>query len=397
MPSVWKMYRIKLHNVSQEKQNQIFKISNTFRYCYNWALSYFNKSWFENGQRKTAIDACTEFTRLKTTVPEFKWLNDYNVATCRSAIYNARNALEKFFEGYCRYPRYKSKKNKEVKFKVDGNRVSFRGKDKRYVHIPGLGRKFTDFLDCKKHKIPSGPNVRYHNVYIKYDGINFWLSMSVELIDPIIKIANNESIGIDVGLRTSATLSNGMEFAPPNPRRLAVLENRKRKIQSAIAKDRNRRIKESERTKTKYEDIKKSNNQVKRERKYQKTLHSITNLYKSHYHKISREIANLRSESVTLESLGLRAMNRDKPHSSKYMIPARLGMLSEFIEYKCRDIGSKIIKAPQNFASTKTCSRCGNKKHIGGEKIYICEKCGLRIDRDLNAAINLRDYGLKVQ
>ena len=396
MTSCWQNYRIKLHNLSEDKINKIFDIANTFRFCYNWGLEFCNKAYKEGRRHPTLVDMTSAFTEFRNSEGN-EWLLEYNVATCRYAFMNVRNAFEKFFNKHCRYPRFKSKKNAEVKFKVDGNKISFHGENNRYIHIPGLGRRICDLIDCKSHNIPVGANIKYHNVYIKYDGIDFWLSLSVETEIDILE-ATGEPLGIDVGFRNPAVLSDGTMYDPPNKHRLGILNNRRQKIQSAISKDRERRYKTARHTRTKYDEIPKSKNEIKRELAYRKTLRRISNIYKSHYHKISKDIANREPSYVVLESLDVRGLlskkNRPVNH---YAYEARMATLAEYISYKCELKGSKVIRAPKDFKSSKICSRCGHEKtRMYGNKLYVCQSCGLHIDRDINAAINLRNYGNSV-
>lgn len=396
--SVWRNYKIKLHNLSDEQKQRIFDISNVFRYCYNWALNYFNTTYKETGAHKTFIDATSEFTKFRNQ-PGNEWLLDYNVGTCRGAIKNAKNGLEKFFKHLCRYPRFKSRKhNKGIRFKVPGDRVSFRGENGRYIHIPGMGYKKKDFLDCKRHRIPIGPGIEYKNVYISFDGLHYWVTMSVkETIESPEPIENTTVIGVDVGVRKSAVLSNGMVFERPDEVRLGILEHRRRKLQSVISRDINRRYKESIDTKTKYHELNKSNNQIKRERKLKITNKKIANLYDNHYHQISRKIADLRPSTIVLETISVRQMQRREPYMAPIIVPARLAKLVEYIEYKCENAGINVIRADNNYPSSQICTRCGKRHKLEGEEIFICPYCGYKIDRDYNAALNLRNFGLKAR
>ena len=397
MYSYWQNYRIKLHNLSKEKIEQIFKIGHAFRYCYNWGLNFCNKAYEEGRKHPTLIDMTTAFTEFRNSEGN-EWLLEFNVATCRYALMNVRTAFEKFFNKQCRYPKFKSKRNAEIKFKIDGCKLSFHGENGRYAHIPGLGRQQCDLIDCKKHNIPVGPDIRYHNVYIKYDGIDFWLSLSVEVMLEE-KEAHGEPLGVDVGFRNPAALSDGTLYDPPNRHRLGVLDNRKRKIQAAISRDKNRRYREARRTKTKYEEIPKSKNELKRELKYRKTHRRISNIYKSHYHKISREIANRAPEFVVLENINVKElMSKQHKPTNHYVFEARMATMIEYIDYKCRLEGSEVIYAPNDYKSSRICSRCGYvKEKMHGDKLFVCPHCGLHIDRDINAAINLRNYGESVR
>lgn len=257
-----------------------------------------------------------------------------------------------------------------------------------------------DLIDCGNHNIPFGKNIKYDNVRIKFDGVNYWMSLSVKTIIPIVcnnTIDNDDDVvGIDIGIRTSAYLSNGKSFDGPNEKRLRILDDRLRKIQSAVDRDRRKRFNQSISTKTKYYDIPKSKNQIKRETKLAKTRNRIINIYKSRYHKISREIANEHYKTIVLEDLGVssiiqNAIGKDLRNN---LYQGRLATLSEYISYKCRQEFTTVIYADRDFPSSQICSCCGSRYKIGKEKIYSCPVCGLVIDRDLNASINLKNFGL---
>ena len=161
-------------------------------------------------------------------------------------------------------------------------------------------------------------------------------------------------------------------------------------------RDNDRRCRESMRMKTKYVNIPKSKNQLKRERKYRQAHRDLVNLYQSHYHKISRDIINQSPEFVVMETLGIRELQRKtRKRISKEIHDARIGTLIKYIDYKCKENSIDVVYADRNFPSTKKCSNCGTINNIGGEKIYRCKCCGLVIDRDYNASLNLLDFGLR--
>ena len=268
MNYIWQNYRIKLY-LNATQQEQFLRISNAFRFCYNWGLNFCNAEYEAGRKHPSFVTMTGAFTEYRNN-PEHQWLLEFNVATCRYALKNVRTAFEKFFTKKCRYPKFKKKRYAEKKFKVDGCKITFYNNG-TYVHIPGLGRRMSDLVYCGNHSIPIRPDVEYHNVYIKFDGIDYWLSLSVKMRNPIDMdefVLPGEPLGIDIGLRTAATLSNGMEFAGVNRYREHILDNRRRKIQSAITRDIERRKTIAARTKTKYEDIPKSKNQRKREIRY---------------------------------------------------------------------------------------------------------------------------------
>lgn len=371
-------------------------ITDTYRFCYNWGLAFSNKYKETNFQTTPSfITLSDEFTKYRDTHP---WLQDFDINTCRYALMNVVEAFDNFFSGVSRYPKFKSKKRRECerKFKVRGDRLTFWGKYHQYVHIPGFGRFKKDRIYCGRHTIPTGQNVEYHNPYIKFDGDNFWLSLSIcmEVDDPIERDPWNV-VGIDVGIRTTAYLSNGTTFDLPSNTALPMLQHRRRVLDTACARDIDRRKDIATRMKTKYEKISKSKNQLKREEKRRKTYRRIANIYDYHYHVIAKQISKMDIGTVVIENLRVHKLF-DNVFTNDVIYQARLGTLLEYIRYKCEAEGIRVIKAPRDFPSTQTCSICGTQHKVGESKTFRCPNCGAVLDRDYNASMNLRDFGIKV-
>lgn len=390
---MWRNYKIKLHNITEDQRRLLFKTINAFRFTYNWGLNYRKTKYFETGKGPSKYEMLSEFTAFRNQ-PGNEWLLEIESSTCRYALMNVNNAYNMHFVKNNRWPKFHTKKKAKKSFQVRNDRLRFCGKNNRYVRIPGFGRSDEMLIDCKRHSIPVGPNVKYHNVCITYDGIDFWLSLSVSSHNPIVyhhKV--DDVLGIDVGFRTSAYLSNGVEFEAPDQDRLKLLENRRRRLQGAISKDILRRKEKAKRAKTKYDSIQKSQNELKRESKLRKTYHDIHNIYDNHYHQISRRIADMRYSTVVLETLGIRKLQKTGIAARKRIQNRPLYSLIEYISYKCEYMGTKVIFAENGFKSTQICSCCGNINDVKRSKTYICVNCGNIMDRDLNAAINLRNYG----
>ena len=397
LTSGYTYYRIKLY-LTDEQKEWAKKVSDARRFVYNWALGY-SESLYENegisfiGWKRLNV----LLTELKQS-PEFEWLRQFDSTTLKYSLKDLDNAYQRMFSGQCKPPKFKSKKRDTIRFASRPERITFKGENGRYVHIPGLSRGRDDDIDCKSHNIPYGKDISYTNARIKFDGIDYWLSLDVKTkpLEIEHEIDNDKVVGIDVGIRTTAVLYDGDSYTSydrPNPHRLSVLINRRDKLRSAMTRDINRRLSESLRTKTKYEDVPKSKNQLKREYRYRKTCIQITNLYRSHYHKVSRDIANHGYNTVVLETLRIRPMQRDNQYVSPYIYEARLATLVNYIAYKCQDAGTRVIFAPDGYRSTKICSHCGGEYDVGESKIYHCPHCHTVIDRDENAATNLRNYG----
>ena len=139
-----------------------------------------------------------------------------------------------------------------------------------------------------------------------------------------------------------------------------------------------------------------SKNQEKRLAKLRKTYADISNLYKSHYHKVSRMIADQGYGTVVLEDLKVSKIEHSEPYMRKYVKPARLATLIDYISYKCKDSGSRVIKAPTTFPSSQICSFCGARRSKFAQKRFVCTTCGFTTDRDYNASVNLMQYGINV-
>lgn len=393
LPPTYKYYKIKLHNITDKQRQFLMNTSDVYRFCYNWGLNCWNEYFKETGKWPYFLGLSKAFTEFRAK-PENWWLRKIELSTCRYALKAVENAFKMFsIIDTNRLPKFHSKKNSSVRFHVRGDTLRFHGENGRYVRIPGSGHDPDMLIDCKKHKIPYGKNIKYDNVNVTYDGDDFWLSLSVRVYKPLIFFPYNPPIGIDVGVRTTAALSDGTIFDGPNKQYLDTLENRRRKIQSSVTRDQEKRFEISKRTKTKYDEIPKSKNELKREKKLRSTYRRIRNIYNTHYHQISRKIADMRCEYVVIEDLHVNEMKMKSHTNAVALGHAGLGKLCRYIEYKCTSMGTKVIRANQYFPSTQLCSRCGNRRDPGTSKTYKCRYCGLIIDRDINAAINLLDYG----
>lgn len=395
---VWKNFRIKLKNLRQDQIDRIVSQSHARRFLYNWALEYADKYYKETGKTPPYQEIAREFTRLKHSDPNFAWLNDknYNVNTCRYAFKDLCSAYHNFLIGICRHPKYKERKSDSIRIASRSDCISVRGNK---IFIPAVSCFHGDYIDCDNHNLPSGPNVEYTNARVKFDGVDYWLSISVKLYRPAnfdMSTSDSEGIGIDVGIRTAAYLSNGKSYEAPHMKRLSTLDHRRRVIQSAVDRDVSRRLKESSSTRTKYYEIPKSNNQLKREKKLAKIKNKICNIYKNYYHNISRDIVNTMPKFIVLEDLNIPSMFNEAYGRRRFdTYESRMGTLSEYITYKAIELEIPVIYADRDYPSSQICSNCGNRHKVGASKIYKCPVCGIEIDRDLNASINLRDFGLR--
>lgn len=396
----YKYYKIKLKHLTQEQIQRIIELDGVRRFLFNFGLNYCEELKEQGKPFPSFKTLCSLLTTMRHS-EEYTWLTKYNVTTERYALKDLVHAYDMFFKKINRHPKFKTKKRHRVSCQIRSDRFSFK-ENGDYAYIPGISGSRKDLIYLGTHNIPHHKNICFDNIRIKSDGIDYWLSLSVRVKNPIYipPMHNNllcgDGIGIDIGIRTTAALSDGTMYYPPDKRYIGILDNRLKRIASLCGIDNKKRLAQSIRTKTKYEDIPKSKNQIKRENKYRQLYRRITNIIRTHSHRVSRDIANRQPRFIILETLNLTDLKHQHKYISPYIHKASLYQLSTYIEYKCRDIGSIVIRAPIGYKSTQICNNCGAENKIGPSKIYTCSCCGMSIDRDLNAALNLRDYGYQV-
>ena len=377
-------------------------MSSARRFIYNWFLNYCNTNYIENGIKYPGYNHLTKILTDMRHSKEFEWLNQYNLSVLRGGLKDLDTAFKKFFTiPRIRAPKFKKKRTDKVRFSSRGDRFGFKGKNKQYAYIPGLSECRSDLIYCANHRAPTDKDILYRNVRVSFDGINYWITFSVET-ERIIDLPNdhdhlydeNEPLGIDVGIRDSAVCSDGTVYnGIYHSHRLNVLRHRCNTMMAAVIRDVNRRQSIATCTKAKYEDIPESKNQLKRLKRLQRTYIQISNAYRTHYHTISKSIANKCPPWIVLEDLDFDKLYNLNAYINNSIHEARLSMLIDFIDYKCRDKGITVLYADKGYKSSQICSNCGSEHKCGYSKTYKCPVCGFTIDRDLNAAINLKSVG----
>ena len=377
-------YKIKIYPTEDQKE-KIDKMISLYRFSYNWAISEIESYYREFKKFINLIDLLKLFSSFRNSND---WLNDIPYSSCKIAIRIAYRAFLNFLSNQSRYPKFKTKKRSIQSLGIRNERNAFYFKESK-VRISGLNPG--DLIECKSHDIPRGPNIQYYGCTIVKDGYEYWLSVNIEQTIPIKPIPSDSEnvLGIDVGVRTFATLSNGITYNAPNNSKLI---KRARRHQSKLSKLRNARVTESIRTKTKFEDVPISKNEIKLQKLYRKTKSRIKNRNIAFLHNTTSSICNMGYGKIVMEDFSVRSMQKHR-HVSKLiaMIPSLYSFKFQ-MKYKCRDNGIDLEFADKYFPSTQICSNCGSRHKVGTSKVYVCPNCGFTIDRDLNAAINLSRY-----
>lgn len=231
-------------------------------------------------------------------------------------------------------------------------------------------------------------NCKYYNPRIKFDGINWWITVGIEYED-ITKIPSNEGIGIDLGIKDLAICSDGNKYQNINKtQKVKKMEKRKRRLQRSIS----RRYEKNK----KGESYCKTSNIIKREKELLKINHRLTNIRQNYLHQITSEIIKREPSFICIEDLNVSGMMKNR-HLSKAIQQQKFYEFRRQIKYKSAWNNILVIIADRFFPSSKLCSCCGTiKKDLKlSDRIYKCE-CGNMIDRDYQAALNLKIYGENV-
>ena len=383
-----KLIRVMLLPNNKQK-TKLFQYANTARFAYNWALGREQENYKNGGKFISDGDLRKEFTQLKKT-EEYAWLNEIDCDVPKQAIKDACDSYKRFFKGYSKFPRFKSKKKSVPKFYQDNVKIKFTDTHVKLMLVAGKGKasskrnqKFCRVRLAEHGRIPT--DCKYYNPRIKYDGLNWWITVGIEYEDSAT-LQSNEGIGIDLGIKDLAICSDGNTYKNINKsQKIKKLEKRKRRLQRSISK--------------KYEKNKKggsyckTSNIVKSEKELLKLNHRLTNIRQNYLHQTTTEIVKTKPSYIVLEDLNVKGMMKNR-HLSKAVQQQCFGEFRRQIEYKSAWNNIPVIIADRFFPSSKLCSCCGNiKKDLKlSDRIYKCE-CGNVIDRDYQAALNLKRYG----
>lgn len=364
--------RVRLHpDESQEKK--LWQSVGTARFIYNWTLAKQEENYKNGG--KFLFDGVIrkELTQLKKN--EFYWLNDVSNNVAKQAVKDACNAYKRFFKGLANKPAFKSRKKSKKSFYNDNKKLKV--KDRKMVLIEKVGWIKTN------EQLPIG--VKYSNPRISYDNKYWYLSVGIEQ-EIIREELTEEVIGIDLGIKELAVCSDGQTFKNINKtKEVRKIEKKLRRLQRSVSR--------------KYEMNKegsrfvKTCNIIKIEKEIQRLHRRLANIRNNHIHQATNSIVKTKPCKVVMEDLNIQGMMKNR-HLSKAVAKQKLYEFIRQMKYKCEKYGIEFIQVDRFYPSSKTCSCCGSIKSDLklSNRVYKCE-CGLEIDRDLNASINLAKYG----
>ena len=371
---------------NNKQKTKLFQYADTSRFAYNWALEREQENYKNGGKFMSDTDLRKEFTQLKKN-PKYTWLNEVSNNVAKQAIKDACNAYQRFFKGLAQFPKFKSRKHSSPSFYQDNVKIQFTS---TYVKVEGFAasrkknkQKLNDIRLAEHGRIPA--DGKYLNPRIKYNGLNWYITVGVEEGNHDL-VPSKDGIGIDLGIKELAVCSDQQRYPNKNKtQEVKKLEKRKRRLQRSISR--------------KYEKNKKggrygkTSNIVKSEKQLLRLNHRLTNIRQNYLHQTTSEIIKREPKFICIEDLNVSGMMKNK-HLSKAVQQQGFYEFRQQIGYKSAWNNIQLIIANRFFPSSKLCCCCGKiKKELKlSDRIYRCE-CGNVIDRDYQAALNLKQYG----
>ena len=378
---------IKVMLIPNHVQNtKMFQYAGAARFAYNWALAREKENHEKGGRFIPDTELRREFTRLRNS-DEYAWLRNVSNNVTKQAVKDACTAYKNFFKGLQGYPRFKSRKRSMPKFYQDNIKIRFTDTHVKFEGFSSSKKKNKQKLNwvrlAERGRIPT--DAKYMNPRVSFDGLNWWISVCVESTDCRMQLSES-GIGIDLGIKESAVCSDGSRYRNINKTQtVKKLEKCRGRLQRSISRKYKKNKEGGSYCKTK--------NIIKSEKLLLKVNHRLTNIRKNYLHQTTSEIVNRKPRFICIEDLNVRGMMKNR-HLSKAVQDQGFFEFRKQLEYKCNARGIRLITADRFYPSSKLCSCCGAiKKDLKlSDRVYKCV-CGNVIDRDLQAALNLRAYG----
>ncbi|WP_339318605.1 transposase [Paenibacillus sp. FSL R10-2734] len=359
-----------------EQLKQLWKSAGTARWAYNWALARQHENYKNGGKFIPDGDLRKELTILKRT-EELTWLFEVSNNVTKQAIKDACEAFKRFFKKKAQFPRFKSKRKSKPAFYNDN--VKLKVKDSIAL-IEKVGWVQT--------AEPLPMDVSYIQPRVSFDGKYWYLAIGIEQ-DMHITELTDVTLGIDVGIKDLAVRSDGERYKNINKTKVVRwTKKRLRRLQRSVSRkyDMN---KEGNR-------FAKTSNIIKQEKQIRLLHRKLANIRNNHIHQVTNSIVKTKPSKIVIEDLNVSGMMKNK-HLSKAIQEQKLHDFKVKLTYKCDKYGIELVEADRWYPSSKMCSNCGTLKNDLklSDRVYHCT-CGLHIDRDLNAAINLANCGIPI-
>jgi len=372
-------YRTEINPTPEQKQI-IHQTIGVCRFTYNFYLAH-NKEVYAKEKRFVTANDFSKWLNNEfiPNNPDYNWIKDVSSKAVKQTMVYGEKAYKKFFKGEAKFPRFKKKKNNDVKAYFPKNNKTDWTIERHRVKIPTLG-----FVPVKeKGYIPVNADVTSGTV--SYQAGRYYVSVLVKEDIQQNHLPYSDGIGIDLGIKEFAVISNGNEKKNINKtKKVKKLEKKLKREQRRLSK--------------KYENKKKgvattsAKNIDKQVLKVQKLHQRLKNIRHNYVNETVSELVKIKPKYITIEELNIKGMMKNR-HLSKAIAQQNFYYFKTKLENKCKQNDIELRIVSKWYPSSKTCACCGNiKKDLKlSDRVYICEECGYEKDRDLNAAINLRN------
>jgi putative transposase len=365
-----KAHKIRL-NPTPEQEAYFRRAAGTARFVYNWGLARWIRL-YEAGERPSIWQIKQEFNAIKGE--QFPWVYEVAKDVAENAFFNLAKAFKNFFESHngqrkgekVGYPRFKSKKRSKLSFSLNNDKFKVDG---HWLRVPKLGWvNMAETLRFEGKILGATPSKQADWWYVS-------VHVEVEDSEPIDFL--NESVGIDLGLKSLAVLSDGTEFENQE-----LLRSELRKLKR-LNRELSRRQPGSNRWR-------------KTQRKLARLHKRIADRRNDTIHKMTTEIARS-YRLIGIEDLNLKGMLKNR-RLALSLSDAAMGEICRQLVYKSAWFGGQVVKVDRFFASSKTCSECGHVNHDLqlSDRRWTCQGCGTIHDRDWNASKNIEVEALRL-
>lgn len=384
MRKLLKSYKTEINPTPKQRQ-KINKTIGTCRFVYNFYIAHNKKIYESEKEFVSGMD----FQKWLNNVylkenPEYSWIKEVSSKSVKQSVMNADRAFQRFFKQLSGFPRFKKRNKSDVKMYFVRNNKTDCFCERHRINIPTLGwvkLKEKGYIPTSKQ----GYIIKSGAVSIKAG--RYYVSVLIDIPNPKNVQLNDFGLGIDLGIKDFAVMSNGIVKKNINKTaKVKRLEKKLKREQRCLSR--------------KYEDLKKRSkkkgeatrqNIQKQVLKVQKLHHRIDNIRTDYINKSIAEIVKAKPSYITIEDLNVKEMMKNR-HLSKAIASQKFYEFRTKIEAKCKEFGIELRIADRWYPSSRICHKCGHiKKDLKlSDRRYICE-CGYHADRDFNASLNLRD------
>ena len=364
----YRAYKYRLYP-NEEQKALIAKHLGSCRFIYNYALDKKVRAYQTDKTNLSRFDIQADLPNMKKS-EEYCWLKEVNSLSLQASLANLDSAYTKFFREHKGFPRFKSKKDSKQSFSIPQNtRVDF---ENGRIFIP----KFKGGIKTKFHRTFEGI-VKSSTISRTATG-KYFVSILVEVNEPDVPmkpICENKTVGIDLGIKTFAVLSDGTEI--PNPKHLKQSLDKVKKLQRSLS-----------------HKNKGSKNRDKARRKLALAHEQVTNRRNDFLHKVTSYLVN-NYDTICLEDLNVKGMVK-KHHLAQALDDIAIGTFNTLLEYKAKERGVNILRIGRFEPSSKMCT-CGYINHnlTLAMREWICPKCSSIHDRDFLAANNIKRFAFR--